>query len=51
MNRADRRHMKTLGRAGGKARAKKLTPEARQAIARLGGLARWGKKTGAKKGP
>jgi len=26
---------------GGEARAKKLTPEQRQAIARKGGLARW----------
>jgi hypothetical protein len=32
------------GLKGGKARAKKLSPEQRSAIARQGGLARWAKK-------
>lgn len=38
---AVRRYLATLGRLGGRARAGKLTPAQRQAIARLGGLARW----------
>jgi len=31
------------GKAGGHARAAKLTPERRREIARLGALSRWGK--------
>lgn len=38
-----------MGKKGGKSRAKKLTPEQRQSIARLGGLAGKGKKKPRKK--
>ncbi len=31
----------TLGKAGGKARAEKLTPERRRAIAQAAAIARW----------
>ena len=34
------KHAVLLGSLGGKARAKKLTPERRKEIARMGGLAR-----------
>ncbi|MCR4307469.1 MAG: RNA-binding protein [Candidatus Berkelbacteria bacterium] len=35
-----------LGRRGGKARAEKLSPERRRAIAKLAAEARWGKQNG-----
>ena len=40
MKRAKNPEAQKVGRKGGKARAKALTPEQRSAIARLGGLAR-----------
>lgn len=36
-------HQRNGGRKGGNARAAKLTPEERKAIARLGAMARWRK--------
>lgn len=39
-----------LGRRGGKARLKKMTPEQRSEVAKMGAAARWGyKKVAAKK--
>lgn len=35
-----KKHLSKLGRKGGKARLKKMTPEERQKIAREGGIAR-----------
>ena len=42
---AVREYMGKLQSKGGKARAKKLTPSRRKAIARAGAKARWGKKS------
>jgi hypothetical protein len=39
-----------MGRIGGPARAKALSPERRKEIARKGAAARWGKKRGKKRG-
>jgi len=44
-------HAVHLGRLGGKARLRKLTPEQRREIARKASLARWNKEKKKKEGP